>query len=312
LKISSKAVTMVKVAVIGSGMMGRGIAACCCNGGSEVKMYDTVAEQVTGGVQASQGLVKFLLDNGVGNADGSITAAATIKEAVADADFVFEAVIENVAIKQKVFREVEDSAPATAVLCTNTSSLSVTEISKGLKSAKQFVAAHFIGPAHLVPLVEVCPAEGTDAAAVEKVRDYLLSVNKKPVVLHKEIEGFLAARLQAALYREAMHLVQAGVASPEAVDSAVTNGFGRRLNQIGPFTVGDFAGVDLIQKTHATFFPILGDYKRDINSDKLVEAGRLGVKNGKGNYDWTPEQVKAVTERRDNELLRRLKEDSKL
>eukprot|EP01061_Rhynchopus_euleeides_P040086 TRINITY_DN68846_c0_g1_i1.p1 TRINITY_DN68846_c0_g1~~TRINITY_DN68846_c0_g1_i1.p1 ORF type:complete len:325 (+),score=122.28 TRINITY_DN68846_c0_g1_i1:48-977(+) len=300
---------MVVVAVIGCGMMGRGIAACCANGGSEVRLWDNNTAQITGGVDAARQLDGFLRDAGVGQAKGSITAAATLAEAVRGCDFVFEAVIEDVRIKNKVFTQVEQHAPSHCIMCTNTSSLSVTEIATGLRSADRFVAAHFIGPAHLVPLVELCPAKQSAPASVPQVKRYLESIGKKPVVLNKEIQGFIAARMQAALYREGMHLVREGVASPEAVDGAVTDGFGRRLNQIGPFTVGDFAGVDLIQKTHATFFPQLGGYQRDLRSDELVSQGRNGVKNMKGNYDWTPEKAKEVAARRDAELLRRLKAD---
>ena len=301
----------MRIAVVGSGMMGRGIAACCASGGSDVVMFDTNEKQVSEGVAVSGGLVKFLNDAGMGVTTGTIRGSNNLADAVSGVDIVFEAIIEDVAIKNKVFREIEQYAPAHAVLCTNTSSLSVTAIATGLKTAHRFIAAHFIGPAHLVPLVELCPAEQSNTTSVPTVYKYLKSIGKKPVILKKEIQGFLAARLQAALYRESMHLVREGIADPEAIDGAVTDGFGRRLNQIGPFTVGDFAGVDLIQKTHATFFPQLGDYKRDLRSDELVSAGRRGVKNGKGNYDWTPEKAKEVAARRDAELLRRLKEDQK-
>eukprot|EP00658_Telonema_sp_P-2_P031372 TRINITY_DN23487_c0_g1_i2.p1 TRINITY_DN23487_c0_g1~~TRINITY_DN23487_c0_g1_i2.p1 ORF type:complete len:298 (-),score=69.36 TRINITY_DN23487_c0_g1_i2:157-1050(-) len=292
-------------------MMGRGIAACCANGGSDVVMFDNSATQLEGGVQAANGLVKFLRDANVGTGvPGSISSGRTIGEAVTGCQFVFEAIVEDVAHKNKVFKLIEAEAPADCVLCTNTSSLSVTEIATGLRTPHRFIAAHFIGPAHLVPLVELCPAAQTNSTAVPAAFEYLVGIGKKPIILNKEIQGFIAARLQAALYRECMHLVQLGVASPEAVDGAVTNGFGRRLNQIGPFTVGDFAGVDLIQKTHAVFFPQLGEYQRDVRSDQLVLHGRMGVKNGKGNFDWTPEQIKKVSGQRDAELLRRLKQDS--
>eukprot|EP00755_Sulcionema_specki_P027708 Sspe_Gene.88332::Locus_60367_Transcript_1_1_Confidence_1.000_Length_1032::g.88332::m.88332/K00074/paaH, hbd, fadB, mmgB; 3-hydroxybutyryl-CoA dehydrogenase len=300
------------IAVIGSGMMGRGIAACAANGGSDVRLYDTNQKQLHEGVKAASGLQQFLSDAGLGaSSQGVITAAGSLHEAVKEATFVFEAIIEDMGIKNKLFREIEVLCPSSCILCTNTSSLSVTGIAKGLRTPERFMAAHFIGPAHLVPLVELCPAKGTNPKAVQSVHDYLTSIGKKPVVLKKEIQGFLAARLQAALYREAMHLVLEGVAEPQAVDDAVVNGFGRRLNQIGPFTVGDFAGVDLIQKTHATFFPQLGAYKRDVRSDQLVAKGRCGVKNGKGNYEWPAEKAKEVAARRDAELLRRLKEDFK-
>eukprot|EP01063_Lacrimia_lanifica_P034516 TRINITY_DN63_c0_g2_i1.p1 TRINITY_DN63_c0_g2~~TRINITY_DN63_c0_g2_i1.p1 ORF type:complete len:302 (+),score=128.16 TRINITY_DN63_c0_g2_i1:57-962(+) len=301
---------MAKVAVIGSGMMGRGIAACCASRGSDVMLFDTKAEAVTAGVAATAELVAFLKDNGVGCGTGKIDGAEELEKAVAGVDFVFEAVFEDVGIKNTLFKQIEKVAPRGAILCTNTSSLSPTAIAEGLETADRFCAAHFIGPAHLVPLVELCPVAATKPESIKKVEEYLLSVGKKPCLMKKEIQGFIAARLQAALYREAMHIVLEGAADAEAVDSAVTNGFGRRLNQIGPFTVADFAGVDLLQKTHGVFFPQLGGYEKDQLTEELVGEGRFGVKSGHGHYKWDGDKAQAVAGRRDRELLRRLKEDA--
>merc|ERR1712151_331276 len=144
---------------------------------------------------------------------------------------------------------------------------------------------------------------------IMRVKKLLVSIGKRPIVLKKEIDGFIAARLQAALYRECLHIYASGVAEPDAIDGAVYNGFGRRLNQIGPFIQADFAGVDLVQNTHAKFFPQLGSYERDIRADELVKEGRRGVKSLHGHYKWTDEKVKEVAGRRDAELLRRLKVD---
>mmetsp|Transcript_37721 Transcript_37721/g.82581 ORF Transcript_37721/g.82581 Transcript_37721/m.82581 type:complete len:307 (-) Transcript_37721:125-1045(-) len=303
---------MSKVAVVGSGLMGRGIAACICAGGPHtIKMYDSREDAIQTGVDFAMGLVKFLQDANVPpNASvGTISAAASLEDAVKDADFVFEAVFESVEVKQKVFGEVEGLCKPDTILCTNTSSLSVTEIASNLKTPERMIAAHFIGPAHLVPLVELCPGNASGPDAVPKVHTFLTSCGKKPIIMKKEIDGFIAARLQAALYRECMHLLQSGVADVDAIDSAVVNGFGRRLNQIGPFTVADCAGVDLVQGTHARFFPQLGAYQRDERADELVASGRLGLKSKAGHYDWTDEKAAEVTGRRDQELLRRLQAD---
>lgn len=310
---------MTVVAVIGPGMMGRGIAACCIAGGPhEVRLYGRRAEALEEGVQKVNELVAFLQENGVAQAaTGKLVPTTSLEDAVKGAEFVFESIAENLEVKQEIFGQLEAVSDANAVLCTNTSSLSVTAIAGGCKAggAERFMAAHFIGPAHLVPLVELCPAEQTSPGTpdapgpVERVRSFLESIGKRPVLLKKEIDGFIAARLQAALYRECLHLQQSGVADPEAIDSAVFNGFGRRLNQIGPFLQADFAGVDLVQRTHATLFPQLGAYERDVRADQLVEEGRLGVKASKGHYDWSDERAKEVSGRRDAELLRRLKAD---
>mmetsp|Transcript_15751 Transcript_15751/g.54873 ORF Transcript_15751/g.54873 Transcript_15751/m.54873 type:complete len:311 (-) Transcript_15751:162-1094(-) len=303
-------------------MMGRGIAACLAAGGPhEVMLYGRKAEAAEDGAKKARELMSFLVDNGVASASrGRIVPTTSLAEAVQGATFVFESISEDLAAKQALFAQLESLVDASAVLCTNTSSLSVSAIASGCQgpAAERVIAAHFIGPAHLVPLVELCPSDRAAAAAagkdpaqnpVARVRAFLESVGKKPVTLMKEIDGFIAARLQAALYRECMHLVQRGVADCAAIDGAVFNGFGRRLTEIGPFIQADFAGVDLVQRTHASFFPQLGSYQRDVLSDALVEQGRLGVKALKGHYDWTEERAKEVMARRDAELLRRLQVD---
>lgn len=304
--------------------MGKGIAACLAAGGPhDVWMYGRQAKVVEEAVKKAEEMVGFLKSNGVAaESCGKIQGTTSLAEAAKGAEFVFESIIEDLEAKKALFAQLEDLADPTAVLCTNTSSLSVSAIAAGCKgsAAERVVAAHFIGPAHLVPLVEVCPSDRAAAAIaaagasptpspVERVRSFLEGIGKKPVVLKKEIEGFIAARLQAALYRECLHLVQSGVTDCEAIDGAVYNGFGRRLNQLGPFIQADFAGVDLTQRTHAAFFPQLGDYQRDVRADALVKEGRLGVKTLKGHHDWTEEKVREVSGRRDAELLRRLQVD---
>ncbi|KAF4690442.1 hypothetical protein FOZ63_030079 [Perkinsus olseni] len=305
----------MEVAVIGSGMMGRGISACIAAGGPHhVRMFDTNAEALKDGVQKAIEQREFLRQNHIPPTavPGEIYAAESLEAAVKNADFVFEAVIEDTAVKQSVFHQIEASCEKEHfVMCTNTSSLSVTEIASKLEKPGRMLAAHFIGPAYLVPLVEVCPGEKTDGDAVEKVEKFLRSCGKKPAVMNKEIDGFVCARLQAVLYRECLHLVKLGVASPETIDSVVYNGFGRRFNTIGPFQQNDFAGLDLVKGTHARFFPQLGAETHDDRSETLVAEGRLGVKNGKGNYDWSDDDIKRVGGARDAELLRRLKFDFK-
>jgi len=307
------------VAVVGAGMMGRGIAACLIAGGPhEVRLCGRSAASLQAAAQQVEQLVAFLVENSVASdVRGRLVVTTSLAEAVGGVEFVFESISEDLEAKKALFGELEALTDPGVVLCTNTSSLSVTAIASGCRGegASRTMAAHFIGPAHLVPLVELCPSEHTTGGAasadgpVARVRQFLTSVRKRPVVLRREIEGFIAARLQAALYRECLHLQQSGVADCEAIDSAVFDGFGRRLNQIGPFQQADFAGVDLVQRTHASFFPQLGSYERDLRADQLVQEGRLGAKVLKGHYDWTSETVKEVTSRRDAELLRRLKAD---
>jgi 3-hydroxybutyryl-CoA dehydrogenase len=301
------------VAVIGPGMMGRGIATCCIAGGPhEVRLYGRRVEALDEASAKIQELHLFLKQNGMAAATpGRLVTTTSLQEAVEGADFIFESIAEDMDAKKALFAEL--ALLSEGILCTNTSSLSVTALAEGCgKDSHRFMAAHFIGPAHLVPLVELCPAAQTQGNIVQRVRSFLESIGKRPVVMIKEIEGFIAARLQAALYRECLHLKLTGAADCETIDAAVRDGFGRRLNQIGPFQQADFAGVDLVQNTHAKLFPQLGSYQRDILADELVKEGRLGAKTLAGHHNWTAERRDEVMAWRDAELLRRLKADAKL
>jgi 3-hydroxybutyryl-CoA dehydrogenase len=296
-------------------MMGKGIAACLAAGGHAVRLFDVNADAVAKAVEDAADLRAFLQKEVFAGAPvGAIVGAATLAEAVDGADAVFEAVFEDMGVKQATFAQLAEITGDEVPLCSNTSSLSISEIARGVpdeRARARVLAAHFIGPAHLVPLVEVCPAATTAAGFCEAVVDLLTGCGKKPILLQKECPGFLAARLQAALYRECMHLKLIGVADAATIDAAVVNGFGRRFNQIGPFQQCDFAGVDLVKKTHGLFFPILGTEQEDHLAKALVEEGKFGVKAGEGHYPWPPAQVKEVSSRRDGELLRRLKVDFK-
>lgn len=302
-----------QIAVVGAGMMGRGIAACIASGGYNVTLYDNNTASLPEAVMAVEALRDYLKLNNIPKgvrSKGAVSFAKTIKEAVSNVDFAFEVVFEDTALKQKVFREIEKYCPKTAVICSNTSALSITEISSGMKTQERCMSTHFIGPAHLVPLVEICPGKNTDRKYIPIVKRFLELCGKRPIVMKKEIDGFVAARLQAALYREAMHIQLEGAADAATIDQAVYDGFGRRLNQIGPFIQCDFAGTDLVLKTHARMFPTLGDQQYDVVGDKLVNKGnKCGVKNGEGHYKWPKEKLIEVSSRRDAELLRRLKED---
>eukprot|EP00397_Hematodinium_sp_SG-2012_P049518 GEMP01057133.1.p1 GENE.GEMP01057133.1~~GEMP01057133.1.p1 ORF type:complete len:264 (+),score=67.97 GEMP01057133.1:177-968(+) len=256
--------------------------------------------------------MKFLNDNHVPKRKllGTlISSAISLSDAVHNADFVFEAVVENEQVKSDVFQALEAHCTRDAVLCSNTSSLSITEITKNCATRDRMIATHFIGPAHLMPMVEVAPGEHSDSLYVDRAYTFLQHCGKRPIKMKKEIEGFINARLQAALYREAMHIVLEGAADPATVDAAVVDGFGRRLNTIGPFAVADFVGVDLVQKTHRRLFPQLGNQQEDVLADELAAKALSGVKSGKGHVEWPEERAATVFQKRDDELLRRLRMD---
>jgi len=167
---------------------------------------------------------------------------------------------------------------------------------------------HFLHLTHLIPLVEITPTPNTAPEVVERVKALLVKIGKSPVLLKKEVPGYLAARLQAALFREALYLVEQGVVSVEDADRACKDGFGRRLNQVGPLEVADMAGIDIYAKTHNVMFPHLSNATSCPYLDQMVAENKLGAKNGDGFYKWDNEKLDAVKGRRDNELVRRLGE----
>ena len=179
-------------------MMGRGIAACIASGGYNVLMYDNNTASLPDAVNAVAALRDYLKLNNIPKgvrSKGTVGYAKTLKEAVANVDFAFEVVFEETKLKQKVFKEIEKYCPKTAVICSNTSALSITEITEGMKFPERCMSTHFIGPAHLVPLVEMCPSKYTNRKHIPVVKRFLELCGKRPIVMKKEIDGFVAARL---------------------------------------------------------------------------------------------------------------------
>jgi len=208
-----------------------------------------------------------------------------------------------------VFTQLDEHSSAATILASNTSSLSIAAIAEHVTRKKaQLLAVHFLHPAHLIPLVEITPTPHTDPAIVDHTRTLLRNIGKSPVLLKKEVPGYLAARLQAALFREALYLVQEGVVSAEDVDRACKDGFGRRLNVVGPLEVADMAGLDIYAKTSEVMFPSLASDTTCETLDSMVAQGNLGAKNGSGFYVWDDAKFKEKKEKRDDELLRRLKQ----
>jgi len=306
---------MTVIGVIGSGFMGSGVAGEFARAGHPVHCYDTNADMFPKSKATIVDNLSTLVKGGVLKAEEidkivqNVHYHTDIAEVAKVSDVVIEAVFEELSVKAAVFRQLDEHARPNTILASNTSSLSIAAIAEHAPRHKSLVVAvHFLHPAHLIPLVEITPTPATDPAVVEKVRTLLQDIGKSPVLLKREVPGYLAARLQAALFREALYLVQEGVVSVEDVDRAVRDGFGRRLNTVGPMEVADMAGLDVYSKTHQVMFPSLANSATCEHLDKLVADGKLGAKNGSGFYKWDDATFKKKKERRDDELLRRLKD----
>ena len=209
-------------------------------------------------------------------------------------DLVIEAVPEKLEPKRALFADLARRARPDAWLASNSSSFPISAIAEGLPGPGRFAGLHYFMPAHLVPLVEVVCGAGTDPAVARALADFMRATGKVPVIVRKDLPGFLANRLQHALAREAYALIDAGVATAGDVDAAVRFGFGFRYLAAGPILQKDHAGIDVHAAAAATMYPDLADNTVPAKclTDR-VAAGRLGMKTGGGFYDWTPETIAA-------------------
>lgn len=207
-------------------------------------------------------------------------------------DLVIEAVPENLALKQRLFATIAPLARPDALLTSNSSSYPISAIARGLAGAHRYLGLHYFMPAHLVPLVEVVCSGATDPTLARELAAFIRSTGKVPVIVKRDLPGFLANRLQHALAREAMALIDGGVCTAEDVDAAVRFGFGFRYLAAGPLLQRDHAGLDVHAAAAATMYPDLAS--NTVPSRAItdrVAAGRHGMKTGGGFYDWTPEAI---------------------
>jgi 3-hydroxybutyryl-CoA dehydrogenase len=226
-----------------------------------------------------------------------IRAGDTLEDTVRDAEIVFEAIAEQEDTKRDLFRRIGAVAPQ-AILASNTSSILPSALVEAVAAPDRFIVAHFFNPADVVPLVEIVPAPTTSAATVTTMRDLLADAGKQPVVLGREIAGFVANRLQAALLREAFALERAGIASFADIDDVVRGGLGSRWAAAGPFAVVDLGGLDIWTAVTTRLFPELAtDTEPPAALTERVAAGRLGAKTHGGLYDHDAAADTALRER---------------
>jgi 3-hydroxybutyryl-CoA dehydrogenase len=297
-----------QIAVIGAGLMGHGIAYLFAAGGHEVRVQDPVAA-ARETLQQRLREICDLLGTDRAAAD-RVTAGESIEWAAKDAGIVIEAALEQLPLKRAIFAELERAAPADAILASNTSALPITRISEGLKTRHRMVGSHFWNPPHLVPLVEIVLTGPENRPSADRLAGALRSTSagRHPVLVHRDIPGFIGNRLQHAMKREAIALVASGVCDAETIDDVVKRGFGARLGVLGPMEQSDLVGLDLTKNIHDTLIPDL-----DVTStthpylNALVEKGELGMKTGKGFRSWTAEESDAVRDRLRRALVARAK-----
>ena len=281
------------ISVLGAGLMGHGIAQVFALAGHEVAIYDPVA--------ASLDLVKTRIVANLRDLGDEETAVERVRpctdlaEAVRDADFVVEAAPENLEIKRKLFAETEGYVRQDTILASNTSVIPITAIMQDLRERSRALGTHWWNPPYLVPLVEVISTQWTEPSAIDFTMRLHAVAGKKPAHVKKDVAGFIGNRLQHALWREAVALVEQGICDAETVDTVIKAAFGRRLAVLGPLENADLVGTDLTLAIHETVLPAIDS--RPAPSpylERLVAEGKLGFKSGEGFRKWTPQAQAAL------------------
>jgi len=307
---------MEKISVLGAGIMGHSIALNAAWAGYAVTLWGTDDRDLSRAMDGIAGKAELLHASGLTEGEtpseivGRVAPTADLAEAVRGATFIIEAIPEDLALKQQLYRKLDRMCDPSVILASNTSGLSPTAISAEMEHPERMVVTHFWNPAHLIPLVEVVRGKHTSDGTVKRAMDLLLAWNKKPIEVRKDVPGFVANRLQYAMFREAQYLLEEGVASVEDIDAAVCYSIGRRLPVTGPFMTADMGGLDVFHAISEYLFRDL--CKADGSLERmrgLVESGSYGIKNGKGFYDWDAERSREISRKREETLVRFLLDD---
>ena len=304
---------------VGTGTMGHGTAVMFAKAGYDVKMYGRTQESIDRGMKGIRSALEtykthqLVTEAEVPQILARVQGVTSLEEAARDADFVIESVAEELAVKQVIFKQLDQLCPERTIFATNTSGLSPSAVAEAVSRKDKFVVAHFWNPPHLVPLVEVVPGKHTAQKTVDVTWELMEKIGKKPVALKREALGFIGNRLQLAMLREALYIVQEGIATPEAVDATVRYSLGRRYGVTGPLESADLGGLDIFQNISAYLYKDLCN--DPVSSPLLAETvahGDLGAKTGKGFYDWTsPDVLGKLKKEREAVLIEWLQKDKK-
>jgi 3-hydroxybutyryl-CoA dehydrogenase len=302
-----------EIAVVGAGLMGHGIAQAFAQKDYLVTLYDlnhAILEKALSQIRSNlETFVEVGLETKerVEKVLSSIKISINLKDAVEGAHFVIEASPENLSLKQNLFAELDQYCSKEVILASNTSSLPISEIGKKAKEKQRLIITHWFNPPHIIPAVEVVRGETTSERVFQASYELMKRIGKRPIRVLKEVPGFLINRIQTAMFREILSLLEQGVAGPEEIDAGITESFGFRLAVLGPLKAGDMAGLDLMYKGleylspyfyHSTEVPKVLKEK--------IDRGELGLKTGKGFFQYEQEDGLALSrdsKNRDKKLL---------
>lgn len=315
--LTSTMTSASNLGIIGAGLMGTGIAVVFAKAGYNVVLLDTSPERLAEVDTEVRRVLAELVHHSVITEETSttvptrITTAADVSQ-LSHCDFVLEAVPERLELKQRVYAELEQHLRADAIIASNTSGLMPSALSMAMTHPERFLVAHFWNPPYAIPLVEVVPSEHTAPHVIDTTLAMLRHCGQEAVLIRKEIPGFIGNRLQYAVLREALAIVQSGAATPDDVDAVMRSSLGRRYATVGPLETADLGGLN-------TFLGIAEQLMPELAKDEdvlalirdHVDKGEIGPRSGQGFYTWTPEHLEQVRGTRDEDLLRRLAEDAR-
>ena len=303
--ILMKAEEISHVGLLGAGMVGHGLALHFARAGYQVSLYSRTQQTLDKAIESIGSNLRVLMEGQAGVEDdikktiSRIAATRNMDEAVAKASIIIESVAEDLGVKQDLFRKLDEMCPGNTILATNTSVISITAIASKAKNRDRIIGTHFWFPPYLIPLVEVVKGRDTSDETMETTYQFMKKAGKYPIKCLKDVPGFVANRLQHALWREAISIVEKGIADAATVDDAIKQSFGIRVPVLGPIENADMVGLDLVLAIHNT---VLQDLEASPDPSPLlkekVAKGELGFKSGKGLYDsWTPERMKGTRAR---------------
>lgn len=292
------------VAVIGTGIMAAGIAAGFVAQSIPVVILGRSKDKADACLDKALVLAEKIGVNGIYSSQSHSTIKAAQTSEIlenwstwGECDWVIETVAENLALKQAIFQYLDEKVPPNIPIGSNSSGFPISKIAHGLKTANRMMGAHYFMPAEVVPLVEIVMGEKTDLAFAEQACTLYKNIGKKPVLVKKDIPGFLANRIQHALMREALSLVQEGIASPEDIDDAVRYSFGFRYAAVGPMTQKEISGWDGMANAAKEIYPSLSNITTlPPKVVQLMSEGKTGMKSGEGFRKWTPEEIQQTSD----------------
>ncbi len=308
--MNAQALTFPSIAVIGAGLMGHGIAQIFALSGRHVWLNDLDGQMLEQAVENIRTNLTLFVENELVSPEevepalARINTTTSLEQAAGQADYVVEAVSENLALKQAIFEELDEICRPDSILSTNTSVMSITEIAAKANNRSRIVGTHFWNPPHLIPLVEVVPGDDTVPETVERAYTLLAEVGKHPVRVKRDVPGFVGNRLQHALWREAISIVDQGIAEPAEVDEVVKMGFGIRLPVLGPLENVDLVGLELTLAIHEYILKHLEASPEPAPIlRRKIDQGHLGFKKGRGLQTWTEQEMAGTRTRLAEHLI---------